>query len=53
MRDARAEGGKLLRELQELDNLGELLLGLVLASNVHEGDGRLLAGKHAGAAATE
>ena len=53
VRDARAEGGELLRVLQELDDLGELLLRLFLAGDVEERHGRLLAGEHAGAAAAE
>ncbi len=46
MRDARPERGELFRVLQELDDLGQFELRLFLASDVQEGNGRLLAGEH-------
>ena len=52
-RDARAERGELLRVLEELDDFLQLFLGLVHAGDVDEGDGRLVAGEHAGAALAE
>ena len=52
-RDARAERGELLGVLQELDDLGQLLLGLLHAGHVGEGDGRLVAHEHARAALAE
>ena len=52
-RDARAERVELLRVLQELDDFLELLLGLVDAGHVREGDGGLVAQEHAGAALAE
>src|SRR4029077_18535575 len=51
--DARAERGELIRKLEELDDLGELLLCLLHAGDVVEGDGRLVTAEQAGAAATE
>ena len=52
-RDARPEGVELLGVLQELDDLLELRLGLVHAGHVGEGDDRLVAQEHAGAALAE
>ncbi len=45
--DARAEGDKLLRLLQELDDLLQLFLGLVAAGHVLEADRGVVAGEHA------
>src|ERR1019366_5354920 len=51
--DASPDGGELIRVLEELDDLAELLLGLVDPGDVHEGDRRLVAGDQAGPAAPE
>ena len=45
--DARAEGHELLGVLQELDDLGQLLFGLLDPGDVGERDGRLVAGDQA------
>ena len=44
--DACAERGELLRLLEELDDLLQLLLGFLGAGHVGEGHGRLVAGEH-------
>ncbi len=51
--DAGAQGDELLRLLEELDHLLQLLLGLFHAGHVGEGDRRLVAGEHAGPALAE
>ena len=51
--DARADGDELVRVLEELDDLVQLLLGLVDAGDVDERDRRLVTGEQAGAAAAE
>src|ERR1700730_18466061 len=45
--DAGAERGKFLRELEELNDLGQLLLGLLHPGDVVEGYGRLVTGQQA------
>src|SRR5687767_705396 len=52
-RDPRAEARELLRVLEELDDLGELLLRLVDAGDVLERRRRLVADEHARAALAE
>ena len=52
-RDSGAQGRELFRELEELDDFGELLLGLLHAGDVVEGDGRLVAAQQSSATATE
>ena len=52
-RNARAERSELVGELEELDHFGEVLLGLFLASDIGEGDRRLVARKHARPALAE
>ena len=52
-RDAGAERRELLRVLQELDDLGQLLLRLVDARHVGEGHDGLVADEHARAALAE
>jgi hypothetical protein len=51
--DARAKRDELLRLLEELHHLAQFLLGFVRPGHVGEGDGRLVAGKHAGLAFAE
>ena len=51
--DARAQRGELLRLLQELDHLLQLLLGLLGAGHVGKGHRRLVAGEHARPALAE
>jgi len=51
--DARSHRGELVRVLEELDNLVELLFGLVDAGHVSKCDRRLVTGEQAGAAAPE
>ena len=53
LRDAAAERGVFLRRLQELDDLLELLLGLVHAGDVGEAHLHVVFGKHAVLAARE
>src|ERR1700737_1384694 len=48
-----AERGEFFRELEELDDLGELLFGLLHAGDVVEGNRRFFTGEQAGAAASE
>ncbi len=45
--DACAQCGELLRLLEELDDLLQLLLGFIRPRNVAKGDGRLVAGEQA------
>src|SRR5712691_6582108 len=51
--NAGAEGGEFLRELEELDDLGQLLLGLLHARDIVEGDGWLVAAQQASSTAAE
>ena len=51
--DARADGDELVRVLQELDDLVQLLLRLVDTGDVDEGDRGLVAGEQARTAASE
>src|SRR5262249_14331535 len=53
LRNPSPQCHELLGVLQELDHLGQLLLGLVDPGHVREGDLRLVTGDHAGAAAPE
>ena len=49
-RDARAETTVVLRVLEEIDNLNQLRLGFVDASDIGEGDAGVLLHEHLGAA---
>ncbi len=51
--DARADRRELVGVLEELDDLRQLLLGLLDAGDVGERDGRLVTGEQAGAAPSE